>query len=198
MNLVNNKLKTPKAYQVQWVVDWLNHKGSKKMPPLRVCKSNTILNDAWLAGFIDGDGSFAVRRTTKQTGVKNLVECQMLLVQRSTYKKTNQSYQPVFQRIADALKTNVTIVRPRSLGAGEQYQIKVASYQSKTILRRYLNKYPLLTSKILDYQCWCGVDDIMLAKQHYTAPGDRQIQALKSQMNRSRTVFVWDHLNRYL
>ena len=195
--LVNGRLRTPKAYQIAWVIDWLNSKCEHKIPILPIC-NNTILGDAWLAGFIDADASFAVRQTGKRAGVKKLVECQMTLVQRARYKKTNESVLPLFQKIAQALKTNIGVVPGKTSTIGEQYKIKVTSIRSKAILRRYLAQYPLLTSKYLDYQNWCHVDDLMIAKQHYTTAGWIRITALKGAMNRSRTLFIWDHLDRFL
>ena len=93
------------------------------------------------------------------------------------------------QRLCDTARKNTV---------GEQYKIKVTSIKSKAILRSYLAKYPLLTSKYYDYQNWCMVDELMKAKQHYKPAGHRQIKILKDAMNKSRTVFIWDHLNRFL
>lgn len=197
VHLINGKLKTPKAYQIKWIIDWCNAKHGANLVLKNVCVKPVDQN-AWLAGFIDADGSFAVRQTSCKHAVKKLVECQMTLVQRTKYKKTNQSYEPLFQSIAQTLKTNVNVVAAKASTTGEQYKIKVTSAKSKAILRRYLDKYPLLTSKFLDYQNWCRVDDLMIAKKHYTAAGSQQIQTLKSQMNRSRTIFTWDHLIEFL
>ena len=157
---------------------WLNTKHGCKIPVLPICK-DPILDAARLAGFIDADGSFAVRQTSEKTGVKKLVECQMTLVQRALYKKTNESVLPLFEQIAHAFKINVTVISARKNTVGEQYKIKVTSIKSKAILRSYLAKYPLLTSKYYDYQNWCMVDDLMKAKQHYKPAGHRQIKILK-------------------
>ena len=64
------------------------------MPTLRKLPiSNLDLsNDAWLAGFIDADGSFAIRQTLKNKITKKQTECQFILVQRVVYPKTGELY----------------------------------------------------------------------------------------------------------
>lgn len=111
VNYVNGKLRTPKAYQLGWVIGALNKKSFKTIALKPICNNN-LLSDAWLAGFIDADGGFAVRQTI--AGVKQCVECQMILVQRATYKKTNQSFKPLFSEIAEVLQTKINNVAPRS------------------------------------------------------------------------------------
>jgi hypothetical protein len=91
------------------VIGALNKKSFKTIALKPICNNN-LLSDAWLAGFID-DGGFAVRQTI--AGVKQCVE-QMILVQRATYKKTNQSFKPLFSEIAEVLQTKINNVALRS------------------------------------------------------------------------------------
>jgi hypothetical protein len=61
-------------------------------------------------------------------------------------------------------------------------------------VRYYFDKYPLLSSKRLDYLDWCLIID----KWNNEVRSSQMIKEcllLKSQMNSKRTVFNWDHLD---
>ena len=86
ITLVNGTLRTPKAYQINYIIDWLNQKHNTNIQKLPL--SNLDLSeDAWLAGFIDADGSFAIRQTLKSKITKKQTKCQFILVQRTAYPK---------------------------------------------------------------------------------------------------------------
>ena len=61
-----------------------------------------------------------------------------------------------------------------------------------------MQKFPLLSSKYLDYKNWCAVDNLILIKQHYTEQGQQTVAKMKGSMNDSRTLFNWDHLDELL
>lgn len=59
VNLINGHLRSPKAYQLERIIAWLNLNHGKGLTPLP--KSSLGLSEnAWLAGFIDADGNFTV------------------------------------------------------------------------------------------------------------------------------------------
>ena len=67
--LVNGKLRTPKAYQIDLIIDWLNKKHNANIKKLLISRlaisedhREFKSHDPWLAGFIDADGSFAILR----------------------------------------------------------------------------------------------------------------------------------------
>lgn len=59
----------------------------------------------------------------------------------------------------------------------------------------YLNKYPLLSSKLMDFQNWESSFNLIVEKKHLTEQGKEIILAMKNSMNDQRTYFNWDHLN---
>jgi hypothetical protein len=128
------KLRTPKAYQINIIIDWLNKKQESNIKKLPLC-SEVLCKDAWLAGFIDADGSFAIRQTKKSETTKKQTECQLILVQRIMYPKTKQSYADIFNLIASFLCVKLNILKARNPYAQNQYKIKVSSAKSKTKLR---------------------------------------------------------------
>ena len=113
--------------------------------------------------------------------------------QRMTDPKENSlDYEPLFRAIALALEVNLQTPIEKKSGR-YYYAVKATSRKSKDILRNYFDINPLLTSKFLDYKDWCKVDNLLKKKEN--RKNLKQIQTLKGQMNNSRSVFTWDHLN---
>lgn len=159
-----------------------------------------LSNDAWLAGFIDADGSFGI----ELLGQYKQVVCKFRLAQRMEYPRSvfyrhieqNTSYRPIMSCIAHYLFVKLNV--RKQAGSGRSYYIvSISSARSKKILRTYLDKYPLLTSKVLDYKDWSVVDDLILIKRHYTEQGKQDIVKLKGSMNNLRIHYNWDHLDLF-
>lgn len=187
VNLINGKLRLPKAYQIDLIIDWLNQKHNtdiKKLPITRLA----ISNDAWLAGFIDADGYFGV--TVKAIKGKSYFGCQFQLSQRILDPKTGKSYAPVIKSIAEYFHVKVRIKKDK---LRRYYVIEASSTKSKKMIRAYLDKFSLLSSKYLDYKDWCVVDDLIMTKQHLIQ--EERVRQIKNTMNTSRTELNWDHLN---
>lgn len=69
VQLINSKLKTPKAYQLNDVIDWLNKHTNKCFNRLELSSFQKPfildLNNPWFAGFVDADGSFGIDLSIK-------------------------------------------------------------------------------------------------------------------------------------
>ena len=100
--------------------------------------------NSWLTGFIEADGGFYIRFSLKQ------IICKFSLEQRMIYPKTGESYYTLLNNICIFLNVNLS-VRNRLNKKNSYYQIRVENQNSTKILIDYLNKYPLLSSKYLDY-----------------------------------------------
>jgi len=195
MGLIRGNLRTPKAYQIDLVIDWLNKKHNAGITKLPISKVK-LSKDAWLSGFIDAGGSFNVRQTIETTTTKKQVECKFILTQRMVYPKTNKSYVTILNLIAEFLCVKLNLQTVKNPEIRDQYRVICSSAKSKAILRSYLDKYALLTSKFLDYTTWCLVDNLMIKKQHYTVQGTLEVNKLKNSMNKNRTAFNWGHLDK--
>ena len=195
IDLIKVKLKTPKAYQIDIIIDWLNTKQNAKIKKLPLC-SLPLQQTAWFAGFLDADGSFGVELSQyKHVACKFRLAQQMYYVTKHcAHTELNNSYKSIMNRIADYLCVRLNI-RKQARSGRSYYIISMSSAKSKKILRAYLDQYPLLSSKFLDYKDWCTVDDLMLIKKHYTKQSIAQIGKLKDGMNNSRAYFNWDHLD---
>lgn len=93
---------------------------------------------------------------------------------------TGASYEPVLSSIAKFLSVNLTVTGIKASG-NSYYHIHASSVKSFTILKEYLDTYPLFSSKYFDYVDWSTAVNL--------------ITSLKNGMNNRRTFFNWDHLN---
>jgi LAGLIDADG endonuclease len=193
-HLINGKLRSPKHHELGLVIDYLNEKRKAGFKKLKLA-GHPLSTDAWLAGYIDADGSFGIRDTQATGEVKRRVACRFRLEQRRVHPKTGESYEPILTLIASYGGVKLTLRQQRHTQRS-YYLVTLTSARSKKILRSYLDKFPLLTSKRLDYQDWCLVDDLIIAKSHHTTKGTVIVNRVKNGMNSYRTHFNWDHLKK--
>ncbi|OAX30659.1 homing endonuclease, partial [Rhizopogon vinicolor AM-OR11-026] len=143
IDLINGKFRTPKIDQLYKLIDWMNKKHSMNIDKLPI-NDNAIFNDSWLSGFIDADGNFYIRNSLKQ------IICKFSLEQRMIYPKTNENYNMILNKICLSLKIKLHI-RKRISIKNSYYIIRVENQNAIKLLISYLDNYPLLSSKHLDF-----------------------------------------------
>jgi regulation of enolase protein 1 (concanavalin A-like superfamily) len=100
--------------------------------------------------------------------------CKFSLEQQMINPKTLESYEPVLNQIC--LFLNVKLATRKRLNYKNSYYIvRIENQNSIKLLIDYLNKYPLLSSKYLDYLDWANSFDIILKKEHMTVQGKEKI-----------------------
>lgn len=199
VSLLNGELRTPKINQLYLLIDWLNQNHGSNIPKLPI-KKGSLSNDSWLAGFVDADGSFSIQHTKKENGaLKRKVSCRLRIEQRMIEPKTNASYFSIMHEIAGFLNCNLLTRKQISTG-NEYFTLAASSRNSLRIITNYFEVFPLFTSKHLDYIDWSQAVKLMFppSNQHYTDANILIIDQLKSRMNRARTEFSWDHLDKLL
>jgi hypothetical protein len=193
VSLLNGELRTPKINQFHLLIDWLNKNHQSSINKLPI-KSGNLRNDSWLAGFVDADGSFSIQHTKQEYGaLKRKVSCRLRIEQRMIEPKTKASYFSIMNEIAQFLSCNLLTRKQASTG-NEYYTLAATSRKSLIIIINYFENFPLFSSKILDYLDWSKAVKLILNNEHYT--NLVLIDRLKSKMNRARTEFNWDHLNK--
>ena len=192
INLLNGNMKTPKINSLYNLIDWLNNKN----PQLNLIKlplnTFSLSKDAWLTGFIESDGHFSVRTT--MTGKYPKIECKFELSQR---QKDHLGYSnEVF--LADIAKfLNVSLKNTRENTPHPQYRLRTMSLKTNLILVNYLNEYPLFGSKFLDYNNWKEILNLFNPKFKYSQENIDKVLLLKKELNDKRTIFTWNHLNKF-
>ena len=72
----------------------------------------------------------------------------------------------------------------------------IDSTKNLMVLINHLEKYPLFSSKKLDYNDWKEIALLILEDKHYTEKGIERTEFVRNNMNLKRTSFTWNHLNK--
>jgi hypothetical protein len=185
--LINGKMRGPKYHQFLLLINYLNNKfPDLNLQPLDL-STTPLGKDSWLTGFIEADGSFQVR-TSLNSKVPRLSLSFELVQTRIT--RYNYSTFYLMNQIAVFLGINVNEIR--SEHKHPQYRIRTSSLKTNLAIRDYLYKYPLQSTKYMDFKDWCRILDYF--EQGIQKENKEQIVKIKSQMNQLRTVYNWDHL----
>nr|YP_010170383.1 LAGLIDADG homing endonuclease [Phanerochaete carnosa]QRZ60364.1 LAGLIDADG homing endonuclease [Phanerochaete carnosa] len=200
VNLLNGNMRTPKIYNLYKLINWLNLALSDKNNDLNLIKlplcTRPLNADAWLSGFIEADGHFSVRTTF--TGKYPKIECKFELVQsqKDPLGQDKYSILSTCGEISEYLKTPLKTFKQNT--SNPQYRLRTSNLESNFILTDYLNKYPLFGSKFLDFNSWKEILDLFRTgfKLSHVENIDKVVK-LKSEMNNNRTIFNWDHLNKF-
>lgn len=199
VNLINGELRTPKIHQLYNLIDWLNKNHSTGLSKLPLNKDN-LENSSWLSGFVDADGSFSVQYTkteellpAKQGKTKRKISCRLRIEQRILDPTTNDSYFDILNQICLFLNCKL-LTRTQKSTNNTYYTLTASSKVSLDIIINYFNKYPLFSSKYLDYKDWEKVAYLIINSQHNTEEGINTVELVRSRMNTKRTAFSWDHL----
>lgn len=91
--------------------------------------------------------------------------------------------------IADLFKCNI-----RYKTDNEIRFVAQANYKHY-LVKSYFNKYPLMSSKHLNYLCF--LEGLNYLNKRLTIKEIMEIQVIKNSMNNKRTYYNWDHLNTF-
>jgi hypothetical protein len=195
VHLINGELRTPKIHQLHSLIDWLNKNHNTDFIKLPL-KKGSLSEDGWLSGFIDSDGSFSVQHTKLENGAKKRkISCRLRIEQRMLDTVTNESYLPVLYDISNFLNCSV-LTRLQKSTNNEYYTLAASSRISLDIILQYFKRYPLYSSKYLDYKDWEKIVLLIFENKHYTDEGINQTELARNSMNRQRTHFDWNHLEK--
>ena len=89
-------------------------------------------------------------------------------------------------------------VKTTKLGSSHpQFRIRTTNLKGNFCLLNYLEAYPLFSSKHLDFKDWQKVLDLFKKGEHRQKEGILKIISIKQEMNDRRTLFTWNHLNKF-
>jgi hypothetical protein len=98
--------------------------------------------------------------------------------------------------LEEIAKLFLTTVKPiRTETKFPQYRIKSTSLKGNLCVENYLLNFPLFGTKYLDSMDWLKVLGYFKSGQHYD--NIEQICNIKANMNDNRTIFIWDHLQKF-
>lgn len=192
INIINGYIRTPKIYKLNKLIDYLNNKGYDiNKYPLDLTPLNS---NAWLSGFIEADGHFSVRVSTDKKNILKRIACSLEITQsqRIIDLDGNNNFN-VLSLIGDFLLCMVKETKSKS--KNPQHRIRTTSLVGNIVLKNYLIKYPLFSSKYLDSKDWMEVLNYFENKEHKKKYNE--IIQIKSSMNDRRTFFHWNHLKNF-
>jgi len=138
----------------------------------------------WLIGFTDGEGTFSVEINKKddmKTGYQ--IKISYIITQHGRdldlLKKINFYFND-----SGEIKLN------RGINGGNVYQYRLRNIERiKNLILPLFSNYPLKTLKILDFQDFKKVAELIEKKEHLTLEGIEKIRKIKEGMNRGRKLY---------
>lgn len=206
VSLINGYFRTPKISALNILIDWINARPSYsnlisyKLQKLPLDISNLNTN-AWLSGFSDGDASFQIRVTK---GKKyNIISVTYELSQSRINIESLELYRPIMELISKLCLSKVTAIHLSKFDrTGTQMGLRVrnTNISGAINIKEYFDKFPLFSSKYLDFLCWSEALQLILDKVHLNKENNSgiiKLENLKNSMNNKRTYFNWDHLTNF-
>lgn len=201
INMVNGKFRTPKIVALHKAIDNINKWRNANLLKLPLDNSS-IDSNAWLSGFIDSDGHFSIKLTgsyiSDDSNIRGRVRCVFSINQSELHRITGESNIPFMTKLAEFFQVNLNYKTNNSAIFKNPAKTVVFFAQSDRkhyIITSYLAKFPLMTSKYLNYlSFYKGLNYLgkRLSKEDII-----EIRVIKNSMNDKRTEFNWDHLNNF-
>lgn len=201
VSVINGFIRTPKhetllRYAIffnDYVIESYSSKLKIRILPLD--KSPLSDND-WLSGFIDADGNFSILITKRKSGAARII-LRFTLEQRTTYHKDKDafeksSYSPIILSLTEifqgSLYTRVRILNEKSYPC---FSIITINEKSNALVVNYIDKYPLWSSKYLDYLSWRKIVLAQSSSQNIVEIATE----LRKDYNKTRITYDWSHLD---
>lgn len=172
INLVNGKLRT------QSKIDAINkyminvYKVPLNLKDKLHINTSSDLNNHWLAGFLDADGSFQIKVLDRvEPNSRPRIEIRL-------YMQVDPKTRLLLDLIKDNFGGNIGYRKSQDI-----YYYSSTSFGSAKKLIVYLDRFPLQSSKHLNYLKWRKVYILVQTKNHLTIEGQNKIQQIKSTMN---------------
>lgn len=202
-NTINGYLRTPKIHRFHRLIDYINQRSTNvsEIKKLELDKSS-IESNAWLAGFSDADANFHIMITKRKGGKKRVHIHYRLELQRFYTIKFEDlddsevvySFYDVCEKISAFLKAGFY---SRSRDSYQSVMVISHNVVSHAQLISYFDKFPLFSSKFLDYKDWKTIYELQCQKLHRTPSGIAACEKIKARFNSKRSQFSWSHLKTF-
>ena len=144
ISLINGKMRTPKIYSLNALIDFLN-KTKETSIEKHSLSTEPLDSNPWLSGFIEASASFQVRTTL--SGKYSKMECKLEISQR---REDHKGYDNLYflTYIAEFLETEVKKIR--SDKPKPEYRVRTTNLKGNLKVKDYLLQFPLFGTKHLD------------------------------------------------
>ena len=188
IQLLQNKLYTPKFIQLNNLIKWLNENKDYNLKYTELCK-RSLINNAWLSGFIEADGCFFIRLSKTKRRARIGFRCSIDQIMKDPI--TGFSYESILSKIDSLFYIKLYIVKR----GDNLFYFRLELTSQKTLLKlfEYFAKYPLWGVKSLDFYDFKKSFDLYKNSISITEDIILEIENLKKGMNNSRTYFELEH-----
>jgi len=201
INLINGKFRTPKYHALYKAIDNVNKWRNANISKLPLDTSSLDTN-AWLAGFIDSDGHFSIKLTgcygSDNSESRGRVQCVFSINQSELNRVSGESNITFMKNLAEFFQVNLNHKvenSPLFKKPAKKVVLYAQSDRRHYIITSYLTKYPLMSSKYLNYLSF--FKGLNYLGKRLTSEEILEVRTIKQSMNNSRTEYNWDHLNNF-
>lgn len=170
--LINGKLRTEKITKFQEnLLPFVEHRGAKQAISIMPKNNERLMDNGWLAGFSDADGSFQIK-----------------IINRNPIKRVREEVRLNYQ--LDQKKSDILNQLKIEFGgfignrkSQNTYYYGSTNFGSAKKIVEYFDKYHLQSSKYVNYLKWRKAYCIIMKGEHLTDLGIEKIKNIKNRMN---------------
>jgi hypothetical protein len=192
IDLIKNKLRTPKNYSLNKLIEFINNKYKLNISESFIDKSDLSTN-SWFSGFTEADGHFGVvitkfkpKSLSRKRSSSARVNLKFVINQRLHDEVTSLSLLSIMQEIAKFLSCNLNSYFTKQ--NKEFLCVNISGIEKLKFIINYFNKYPLAGIKNENFKDWVKIYDIIISNQHTTVLGRANIKLIQSNMNSKRQL----------
>jgi hypothetical protein len=86
-------------------------------------------------------------------------------------------------------------------GKQKAWRARIVNKKGATVLINYFDRFPMFSSKYLNYKDWRKVYEILNVKKEHLGKNKldtfNKVKTIKDGINKKRFLFNWDHLNNF-
>lgn len=133
------------------------------------------LNDAWLSGLTDAEGCFNIQINYPKDRKKPRIILRYILDQKNT--------EALFKSMKIQYNYGFITLRNKNI-----YRFTINTFEGLFKIIEYLNKYPLKTKKLLSYNKWLNIYNILINKEHLNEENMKLIIKLRKEINLNNSL----------
>lgn len=197
VNIINGYFRTPKIAALFKLIKYLNLNYNLNIE-LKEIDYSCISSNSWLTGFSDADANFNLTISKR----KNSGNLRVMLSFRIEINKLkiydineNNSYNFICSKISNYFGVSLySRERKRDNKIFSSYLIVAHNYKSHLLVCNYFNKYPLLSSKFLNFKDWELIVNLQQNKLFKSTEYYNKVIDIKNKFNNKRIIYSWNHL----
>lgn len=209
ISLINGKFRTPKIEKLHKLIKYINKNWDEQIKnpiDLLPLDNSSLDNNSWLSGFSDGDVNININISwpDKTKNGYGQIKLTFEIVQTRLDEEHFYRYKGIMEKIAIFLQSKLekhSVSKYDRTGKQNVWRARIVNKKGVTTLVNYFNKYPMFSSKHLNFLSWRNAYIILIINREHIGANKlntyNKIKLIKDEMNAKRTIFNWDHLNNF-